>query len=162
MRRDFRPILHDFMKRDSRIWIVPPDLGYGFFDAIFADFPDRCFNVGASEQLAVGAAVGLAEEGKIPVVYSITPFLLWRPAEWHRNFLNHEEIPVKLLAAGRFEDGKECYDEDGHSHHAYDDRAFMAAMPKIKGYWPKNVADLPGVTEEWLYNGKPSYLNLKR
>lgn len=161
MRRDFHPLLLDHMRRDSRIWLITPDLGFKMLDACFAEFPDRCWNVGAAEQLALGAAVGLADEGKIPVVYSITPFLLYRPAEWIRNYLQHEGANVKLLAAGRCENGHECYDRDGFTHHGVGDREFLSLFPAIRGYWPTSVEELPAVTEQWLQPG-PAYLNLKR
>lgn len=157
MRRDFHPILLDHMRRDPRVWLITPDLGYKMLDTCFAEFPDRSINCGAAEQLALGIAVGLADEGKIPVVYSITPFLLFRPAEWIRNYLNHERANVKLLAAGRDWD----YQNDGFTHWAHDDKAFLSLFPQIRGYWPDTVADLPRVAEEWLKEG-PAYLNLRR
>ena len=161
MRRDFHPLLLDHMRRDDRIWLVTPDLGYKMLDQCFAEFPSRCVNVGAAEQLAFGVAVGLAEEGKIPIVYSITPFLLYRAAEWIRNYLDHENVGVKLLAAGRFENGKECYEHDGFTHHAKGDREFLALFPRVRCYWPQDLTELKTQAEEWLKPG-PAYLNLRR
>jgi transketolase len=158
MRREFHPILLQHMRQDPRIHVLTWDLGYGMFNAISAEFPERFHNVGASEQLLVGAGVGLALAGKIPVCFSITPFLLGRPFEWHRNYIDHEGIPVKLLGGGRGGD----YSEDGMTHHAYDDREIVSIFPRIISFWPETVAELPEVTEQWLYNEKPSYLNLKR
>ena len=40
----------------------------------------------------MGMATGLALENKIPVVYSITPFIIYRPFEFIRNYLDHEKI----------------------------------------------------------------------
>lgn len=158
MRRDFHPILLSHMRADPRIHVIVGDLGYGMFDAIAAEFPERFENVGAAEQLMVGAAAGMALAGKIPVAYSITPFLLARPFEWLRNYAHHEEIQIKLVGGGRGMD----YLHDGHTHWAHDDAATLAALPNIVPFWPATVADLPAVTHKWLYNGKPSYLNLKR
>ena len=149
------------MQRDDRIWLVTPDLGYKMLDGCFEAFPDRCVNVGAAEQCALGVAVGLAEEGKIPIVYSITPFLLFRAAEWIRNYLNHEQVPVKLLGAGRCVNGVECYEHDGFTHHAKDDWELLSIFPNISGFWPQSVEELPTVVDEWLAAG-PAYLNLKR
>ena len=146
------------MERDSRIWVVTADLGYGMFDKISTSFPDRFVNCGASEQLMVGMGVGLALAGKIPVLYSITPFLLWRPAEWHRLYLNHERVPVKLVGSGRGTD----YAHDGITHDATDDAAFLDILPNIATFWPETVDELPAVTEQWLYNERAAYLNLKR
>ena len=103
----FAAALHDEMEKDDRIWLLTGDLGYGMLDQIRDDFPERYLNVGASEQLLIGAGVGLALSGKIPFCYSITTFLIYRAFEWHRNYLNHEKIPVMLIGSGY---------EDDYSH----------------------------------------------
>ena len=59
-----------------------------FFDKLKKDFPDRVINPGASEQLMMGMASGMAMDGFKPIVYSITPFILFRPFDFIRNFLN--------------------------------------------------------------------------
>ena len=158
-RREFHPLLLDHMRRDPRIWLLTSDLGMGMFDAIMAEFPDRAINPGAAEQLCLGAAVGLADEGKIPIVYCITPFVLWRAAEWIRNYLNHDLSPVKLLGGGR---GEDYARENGFSHYAGDDKALLGLFPNVVSFWPDADADKQDVVNLWLYNGKPSYLNLKR
>ena len=76
MRKQFSQILHDKMGKDERIFLITGDLGYGLWDKIRIDFPERFCNFGSSEQLMVAAAAGLATEGYIPVVYSITPFVI--------------------------------------------------------------------------------------
>jgi transketolase len=93
-------------------------VGFGVLDHIRNAYPDRFYNVGAAEQLMIGAAIGLANEGYIPVCYSMSSFVLYRPFEMLRNYLNHEGIPVKLLGSGRDKD----YDHDGISHWAHDDQ----------------------------------------
>ena len=100
MRKDFSELLHVEMAKNKDIVLLTGDLGYGLWDRIRIDYPDQFYNVGSSEQLMLGAATGLAMEKKIPVVYSITPFLLYRPFEIIRNYLDHDKIPVKLLRSG--------------------------------------------------------------
>lgn len=162
MRRDFHPLLLAHMRANPRIWLIVPDLGYRMLDTCFAEFPERCHNVGAAEQAAMGIAVGLADEGLIPVVYSITPFLLYRPAEWIRNYLGRENAGVKLLAAGRHEGGVEDYAHDGFTHHAKGDAEFLALFPDIACYWPATVDDLQSDVDDWLLKPGPAYLNLRR
>ncbi len=164
MRRQFHPILLDHMRRDNRIWVLTADLGFGFLDAIRDEFPNRFCNVGASESLLLGTAVGLSHDGLIPVAYSITSFLIYRPAEWIRNYLDHEGAAVKMVGGGRgsADHSQEDYAEDGVSHWAGDDRAFLSLFPCIKGYWPDGVDDLATATQEWLHHAGPSYLNLRR
>src|SRR5574343_6428 len=100
MRRLFADLLYEEMRLDDRIVLLTGDLGYGMWDKIRDTYSDRFFNVGSAEQLLIGSAVGLALENKIPICYSVTSFLLYRPFEFIRNYLNHEKIPVKLLGGG--------------------------------------------------------------
>ena len=97
MRKLLSELLHKTFKENPDVWLVTADLGFGVLDKVREDFPDRAVSVGASEQLMVGAAIGLAQSGKIPLCYSITPFLLFRPYEFHRLYLDHENVPVKLI-----------------------------------------------------------------
>ena len=97
MRKLFAEKLHNEMAVNENIYLLTGDLGYGLWDRIKIDYPDRFINFLSSEQLMLGAAVGMALEGKIPVVYSISPFVLYRPFEWIRNYLHNENIGVKLV-----------------------------------------------------------------
>ena len=156
MRKEFATFLHKEMSYNNSIVLLTGDLGYGLWDRIKIDYPDRFYNVMSSEQLMVGTAVGLAMEGFIPLVYSITPFVLYRPFELLRNYLDHENIPVKLIGGGRDRD----YGYLGFSHWAEEDIKVLSTLENIQLYKPKKGSDK--IYKEFLYNEKPSYLNLKR
>ena len=156
MRREFAKKLHNAMMKDDRIFLITADLGYGILDDIRKDFPNRAINIGSSEMLMVGIAVGLAQSGYIPICYSITPFLLYRPFELIRNYLNYEKANVKLVGSGRNDD----YSHDGISHWAYDDIEIMSSLKNIELYKPDDITD--EIFELFVYNDKPSYINLRR
>ena len=156
MRKQFAEFLHKEMSYNSDIVLLTGDLGYGLWDRIKIDYPDRFYNVMSSEQLMIGTAVGLAMEGFIPIVYSITPFVIYRPFELLRNYLHHEKIPVKLIGGGRDRD----YGYLGFSHWAEEDVKVLSTLENIQLYKPKEGSK--EIYEEFLYNKKPSYLNLKR
>lgn len=159
MRKLFAELLKEQMVVNPDIYLITGDLGFGLFDDIRDSFPDRFYNTGSAEQLAVGLSVGLALNGKLPVVYSITPFLLYRPFEFIRNYVNHESIPVKLVGSGRDQD----YAHDGFSHWASDDREILAAAFKnVRGYWPNSKQELSDMFFGFMYDNKPNYLNLSR
>ena len=146
------------MSNNNDIVLLTGDLGYGLWDRIKIDYCDRFYTVGSSEQLMLGAATGLAMEGKIPVVYSITPFLLCRPFELIRNYLDHEKIPVKLVGGGRDKD----YGYLGFSHWAEDDKKIMSVFENIKTSHPENEDELEKVFSEFINSKSPEYMNLKR
>ena len=159
MRGHFAYRLFDLMEKDQSIYLLMGDLGYKVFDEHRKKYPDRCLNLGASEQMMMGVAVGLALEGMIPVVYSITNFLLYRPYETIRNYVNYEKIPVKLVAAGRDKD----YAHDGISHWSEDARDVLSNFKNIKQYWPEEKTDVTlDYMTEFLYNNKASFISLRR
>jgi transketolase len=157
-RGEFAAELYEWMSKDKDIWLIVGDLGYKVFDYHFRDFPDRCINTGAAEQAMMGIGVGLALEGKKPFVYSITPFLLWRPAETIRNYINHEKIPVRLVGSGRDQD----YAHDGFSHYAGDDADLLYNWRNIQPYWPSDLAEVRQVGTAMALGTVPAYINLTR
>jgi len=153
MRREFAKQLYELMKKDENIFLLVGDLGYGMLDKIKEEFPDRFFNPGAAEITMMSMAVGMALKGKIPVVYSITPFLLYRPFEVIRNYINHENIPVILVSSGRDDEY-----QAGFSHNASDNK-IMLNFTNIKFIEPD---DKNFNLRKIIYSGKPTYLSLKR
>lgn len=158
MRKIFAKLLYEEIKKNKNIILLTADLGYGLWDNIKKDFPENFFNVGSSEQLMLGMAVGLALEGKIPVVYSITPFLLYRPFEIIRNYLHYEKIPVKMVGGGRDKD----YLTAGQSHWAQEDLQIMKVFDNIIIDRPENSDEILEMLNKFLYDEKPHYLNLKK
>lgn len=158
LRRRFADEVYTAMKSNDKIIIVTGDLGYKMWDQIRQDFPDRFFNVGAAEQSLIGVGIGLALEGKIPIVFSITPFLLYRPFETIRNYINHEKIPVILVGAGRDKD----YLHDGFTHWSEEDRDVMKIFKNINSVWPESADEVSQVTPKIINSHEPWYINLKR
>lgn len=158
MRKECMDLLFCEMAKNDKINVITADLGFGLLDNIKDKFPERYFNVGAAEQLMIGAGIGFAEEGKIPVCYSMSSFLLYRPFEFLRNYVNAENIPVKLIGSGRDKD----YSHDGLSHWAHDDELVLKALPNILVYKPKNIFQLENIWPVFIQSKCPSYLNLTR
>lgn len=152
----FSGALYEEMKKDKDIWVLTGDLGYGQFDKIRDEFPDRFVNCGASEQALLGIAVGLALEGKKPFVYTITSFFL-RAAETISLYLSHEQIPVRLVGGGRDND----YAADGISHNGHAAQNFLKEM-KMKKYYPVEKDEIPGMVSIMVNNDEPSFISLRR
>lgn len=157
MRALFANTVYEKMKINKDIFVLVGDLGYGIWDKVRDDFSDRFINCGASEQAMMDIAIGIALAKKIPIVYSITPFLLFRTCESIRTYINHEKIPVKMIGSGRGKD----YEILGFSHWAEDDRDFMKLFPNIISYWP-NKEDIITYTKKMIYDNRPYYINLSK
>lgn len=161
IRGEFGFELYKHMVNNKNIFLLMGDLGYKLFDSHREDFPDRALNLGASEGSMVGIAVGLAQEGKIAVCYTISSFYL-RAAETIALYLHGEQTPVKLVGSGRDDD----YKHDGPSHHGGLSQAFLSDGPhgilNIKNFYPQEMEDVPSTTEVMLYSSKPCFMSLKK
>jgi transketolase len=153
MRTKFASDLYELMKLDKNIILITADIGYGILDKIKKDFPEQFYNVGAAEQVMMDMAVGFSLAGKIPVVYTITPFLIFRTFETIRNYIDHEKIPVIMVGSGRGKD----YEKEGFSHDARD-HEILKQFKEIIFLVPEEDFNLKDI----VYSGKPIYLNLKR
>jgi len=158
LRQRFAAEIFTAMKNDERIVVVTGDLGYRVWDQVRETFPDRFYNVGAGEQALIGIAVGLSLGGKIPVVYSITPFLLYRPFETIRNYVDHEKIKMILVGSGRDKD----YLDAGFSHWAQEDREVMKIFKNITSVWPESVDEVSALIPKLLASNFPWYINVSR
>lgn len=159
MRREFVKYLESKIEEDPSILLITADLGYGLFDNLKEKYPSNYINCGAAEQLMIGLCVGAAYEGKKPVAYSITPFLLYRPFELLRNYVNKEKLNIKLIGSGRDKD----YSHDGFSHWAEEDKDVMLnSFKNINCYWPDSVVYLRTILDEAFNSKGPCYINLKR
>jgi len=158
MRRELAKLLFDKMESNPNIYLITGDLGYGLWDDIRDTYPNRFFNVGSSEMAMMGMAIGLAMDGKIPFVYSITPFAIYRPFEMIRNYINHENIPVKILGGGRDDE----YGYLGFSHWASEDIAALNVFKNLTKFKPHTQEELEGAFRFAINENKPTYINLKK
>lgn len=146
------------MKNNDDIYVVTADLGYGMWDHVKINYPDRFINTGAAEQAAMGLCVGLALAGKIPFFYSITNFALYRPFETIRNYISHEQIPVQIIGAGRNKD----YAHDGISHWSEDYLQVLNALPGLVAHIPQTKEQMPSLVGELIDKRLPSFISLRR
>lgn len=158
MRRTFAAEMHKQMTLNTDIVLLTGDLGFKMWDQIRIDYPNRFVNCGASEQAMLDMAVGLALSGKIPFVYSITPFLLYRAFETLRTYIDHERINVKLVGSGRDKN----YEHDGVSHWAHDVKPILNCLPNIVQMWPESKDQIPMMINEMIANDSPTFVSLTR
>jgi transketolase len=158
MRKLFADILFQEMDINEDIYLITGDLGYGLWDKIRDTYPNRFYNVGSSEMVMMGVGIGLAMEGKIPYVYSITPFAIYRPFEMIRNYLDHEKIAVNIVGGGRDKD----YGYLGFSHWSEEDMDVMSVFKNINSYKPDTDDELYDIFSKTLLKENGTYINLKR
>ncbi|WP_202972409.1 transketolase family protein [Clostridium thermosuccinogenes] len=143
-------------KKDDRIFVITPDLGYSVFDTFAEEFPDKFLNVGIAEQNAIGIASGLALSGRLVYVYSIIPFMTMRCYEQIRVDVAYMNTNVRIVGVG----AGLSYGSAGATHHAIEDIAIMRVLPNMTVCCPGDPLEVEWVmNKSVMYNG-PMYIRL--
>ncbi|MDX6629493.1 MAG: transketolase [Gaiellales bacterium] len=134
MRQRFTRVTADALDGDPRLAVVLADIGEDSFEGAGAGqrHPQRVINVGIREQLMIGVAGGLAQEGMRPVVHSYAPFLVERPFEQIKLDLGHQDVGALLVSTGASYDAS----AEGRTHQAPGDVALLATVPGFAVHVP--------------------------
>ena len=156
MRDAFFAALAEVAAQDERVWALTGDLGIGLFAPFERVAPGRFLNVGIAEQALVGVAAGLAYAGRVPVAYSIAPFVTSRPHDQVRVDVAMTGANVKLVGVG----GGVSYGSLGPTHHAVEALALMRALPGMTVLAPADPAEAARAARAALALDGPVYLRL--
>ena len=150
--------IHDLAKTDKNIYFLTGDLGYSVIDNFQKEFPERCLNMGISEQNMMGAAAGLALEGKKVFVYSIVPFVTMRCLEQIRTDVALQNLDVTIIGVG----GGFAYATLGPTHHALEDIAMLRCIPRMKIVSPSDPVSAKILFSQVLALPGPTYVRLNK
>lgn len=112
MRKPFIQTLITLAEKDPKVIFIIGDVGFSFIEGFRERFPKQFKNVGAAEQKMMNMAVGLANVGFKPYVYTMSNFILLRPHEQVRNNICYGNKNVKLFGVK----GSAAYKFLGYSH----------------------------------------------
>ena len=156
MRNAFASAITQLASLDQRVVLLAGDIGNKLFDDFKDRFPSRFYNCGVAEQNMLGVAAGLAHTGMRPFVYTIAPFVAYRPYEQVRTDICYPDLPVVITAVG----AGLSYAELGPSHHSCEDIAVMRALPNLQIICPGDSAEVSAAVQALLNSDHPSYLRL--
>lgn len=128
-----------------------------FTDKFKAAFPERFFDCWIAEQQMVGAALGLAAEGKIPFVSTFACFLT-RAYDFLRMGVYSQ--PPALVACGTHVGVS--IGEDGPSQMGLEDLAMMRALIRSTVLYPCDAVSAEKLTEQAAQAGGIVYLRMSR
>lgn len=156
MRDSFVNSIYKVTKVNSNVLCIVGDIGAFLLRDYIKDFPSNYYNLGAAEANMVGVAAGLAMSGKIPFVYSITPFITARVYEQIKLDVCYNGANVKLVGVG----SGVSYGTMGSTHHSLEDIAIMRALPNMVIISPSDPLEVEeAVFAAMKYNG-PVYIRL--
>lgn len=158
MKAEFFTRIMELMETDERLYFLSGGLGWPRTDELQSRFPKRFLQCEASEQTMLDIAVGLAYSKKIVFTYTITPFYL-RAYETIRTYIDHENLPVVMIGAGRDDDYSK---DDGFSHDAQDIDELLYPLKNIKTYYPHSKEQIKGLLQTIIADPHPAFISLTR
>lgn len=156
MRKEFSQWIERFGRREKRCIFLTGDLGFAALENVQAALGPRFVNMGVCEQNMISVGAGLAQQGLLPLCYSIAPFAVFRPYEQIRLDVALHRLPVKIVGNG----GGYGYGIMGASHHALEDLAVLSCLPNFACIVPLSNNDVPGACEALFQHQGPAYLRL--
>lgn len=156
MRNEFAQAVISLKDKMPGLAFLTGDLGYMSLEKVQVRFGDHFINAGVAEQNMITVAAGLAYEGLLPFVYSISPFVSLRPYEQIRTDVCLHDLPVKLVGNG----GGFGYGIMGATHHNIEDIGAMRMLPNMKVYVPLTAGDVEEAVQAMATDPHPNYLRL--
>ena len=156
MRDSFVNSIYKVTKVNNNVLCMVGDLGAYLLRNYIKDFPSNYYNLGAAEANMVGVAAGLAMSGKIPFVYSITPFITARTYEQIKLDICLHDANVKLVGVG----SGVSYGTMGSTHHSLEDIAIMRVLPNMVVISPADPLEVEEAVFAAMKHNGPVYIRL--
>lgn len=153
MKAIFANRLTDIALQDARVTLLTGDYCFGMFDRLKNERPNQYLNCGVAEQSMVGIAAGMAIQGLLPVLYTITPFLLERALEQIKLDVLSQGLKVILV-------GFDDYPNDGPTHTSVAPLA-MCRLIGLNCFEPRTIDEAKDCIETAYIAGPSQFIRLR-
>ncbi|HLI89124.1 MAG TPA: transketolase C-terminal domain-containing protein [Ktedonobacteraceae bacterium] len=156
MRQQMGLTIEELFEQDERLALVLAEISTDFFRRLLREHPQRALNLGILEQTMISVAAGMAMEGFIPVVHSITPFLVERPYEQIKDDFCYQRLGGNFISTG----GSYDYSTEGMTHHGPADVPILRNLPGMQIVVPGTPREFDRLFRAAYANGAPTYFRL--
>ena len=156
MRDSFIKSIYKVTKQNRNVICMVGDIGAFLLRHYIKDFPGNYYNLGAAEANMVGVAAGLSLSGKIPFVYTITPFITSRVYEQIKVDVCYNVSNVKIVGIG----SGVSYGTMGSTHHSLEDITIMRVLPNMIVLSPSDPMEAEEAVFAAVKHKGPFYIRL--
>ena len=156
LRPVFAQTVTSISNSDSSVVTIVGDISHGIFKELREKHPQRYFNIGICEPSMLSVASGLSASGLIPVVHTITPFLIERSYEQIKLGFAYQNLSVNLVSVG----GSFEYSKLGCTHHCYSDYSLLSKLPNTQVFFPGSPREFEKLFVDNYANGMINYFRL--
>ena len=150
--------VYKLAKADERVFFVGSDLGVGTLKNFQQEMPGRFFMEGIAEGYLIGMASGLALEGHVVYVNTISTFITRRCYEQIAIDACLHRLKVRLIGNG----GGMVYAPLGPTHMAIEDISIMRAIPNMTIIAPADADEMRRLMPQTLDYPGPIYIRVAK
>ena len=150
--------VYELAKTDPRVVFIGSDLGIGVLRKFKEEMPDRFYMEGISEAHVVGMAAGLALEGGVVYVNTISTFLTRRCFDQVAVDLCLHNLNVRLIGNG----GGLVYAPLGPTHLAIEDISIFRALPNMTIVAVADAEEMKRFMPQTVDHKGPIYIRLAK
>jgi len=150
--------IYKLAKHDKRIIFIGSDLGYGTLNNFKNEIPNQFFMEGISEGFIIGMASGLALEGNIVYVNTISTFLTRRAYEQIVIDACLHNLKIRLIGNG----GGLVYAPLGPTHTAIEDISIMRTIPNMTIVVPSDADEMKRIIPQTVEYDGPIYIRIAK
>jgi transketolase len=156
MRKIFPEVVYKIMQKNRNVFCLLGDIGVFSFRNVFSKFKDRILNMSTMEQSMIGFGAGLSKAGYIPIIHSITPFLVLRALEQIKIDLVYNKLTCNIVTIGASND----YSKLGTTHHCFEDISVLSNYNNINLFIPSNAAEFEFLLKQNYNNNAVNYYRI--
>lgn len=158
MRQKILQVLEKIAEKNKKIVFIGSDLGPKTLINFKKKFPDRFYMEGAAEQHIISMARGLAKEGFIPYINTISTFLTRRCYEQILLDMSFQKSKIRLIANG----GGLVYAPLGNTHLATDDIGLMRLVPNMTILVPADEIEMEKMVKKTVNHPNPIFFRVAK
>lgn len=132
VRQQFADTMLAVGQEDGRLVVVVGDISHGILQPFARACPGRYYNAGILEPTLISLSAGLARSGMVPVVHTISPFLVERSFEQIKLDFCYHKLAGNIVTVGSAFD----YANLGCTHHCYGDFALLKTLEGVRIVYP--------------------------
>ena len=156
MRRIFPKTIEQLMTKNKKIFCLLGDIGIFSFRNIFKKFANRILNMSTMEQTMLGFGAGLSKAGYIPIIHTITPFLVLRALEQIKVDFVYNKLSCNIVSVG----GSNDYAKLGTTHHCFEDISILSNYDDINLFLPSNPQEFDYLFKKNYKNNSVNYFRM--
>jgi len=158
MRKTALDVVYELANKNKNVIFIGSDLSPGVLKELKKEMPEKFLMEGISEQHIIGMAAGMAMDGFVPYVNTISTFITRRCYEQIVIDVCLHNLPVRLIGNG----GGLVYAPLGPTHQSIEDLSIMRSIPNMTVIAPADDLEMRALmSQSYNYRG-PIYIRVAK